>query len=200
MDQYVTGAAIKRLRQNKKLTQQELAQLLSVSAKTVSKWETGRGYPDITLLEPIARALDVSITELLAGSPVLNENVSANMLRSVFSVCPVCGNVVHSMGEAVVSCHGVPLAPCEPEVPDDKHRISVERCEDEYFVRIDHPMTKSHYISFIAAVSCDGLQLKKLYPEGGAAARFKLAGVERLYFYCNRDGLFCLSMKNRQHQ
>lgn len=190
MDQYVTGAAIKRLRQDKRLTQQELAQLICVSAKTVSKWETGRGCPDITLLEPIARALDVSITELLAGSPVSNENVSANMLRSVFSVCPVCGNVVHSMGKAVISCHGVPLAPCEPEVPDDEHRISVERCEDEYFVRLDHPMTKSHYISFIAAVSCDSLQLKKLYPEGGAAARFKLAGVEKLCFYCNRDGLF----------
>ena len=82
-------------------------------------WETGKGYPDITLLEPIADAFRISVTELISGNTIHNENVSANMLRSKFYVCPVCGNVIHSMGEAVIQCHGVTLLPAEAEPTDD---------------------------------------------------------------------------------
>lgn len=113
MNQYVTGAVIKRLREEKNMTQLQLAERLSVSAKTVSKWETAKGYPDITLLESIANALSVSISELLSGNTVTNSNVSANMLRSHFYVCPVCGNIIHSMGETVIQCHGLQLQPEE---------------------------------------------------------------------------------------
>ena len=59
MNQYVTGAVIKELREKYHLTQAELAQKLNVSDKTVSKWETAKGYPDISLLEPIAKAFGV---------------------------------------------------------------------------------------------------------------------------------------------
>lgn len=59
MNQYVTGTTIKELREKNKITQVQLAEKLGVSDKTVSKWETGKGYPDITLLEPIADALRV---------------------------------------------------------------------------------------------------------------------------------------------
>lgn len=190
MNQYVTGAAIKELREKKKLTQAQLAELLMVSDKTVSKWETGKGYPDIVFLEPLARTLGVSVTELLAGEPVVNANVSANMLRSRFYVCPVCGNVIHGMGEAVIHCHGIQLAPAEAEPCDKHHRASVEIVEDEYIFSVEHPMTKTHFISFAAAVSADGLQLVKFYPEGNAEARFNRRGVRKIYFYCNRDGLF----------
>ena len=68
--------------------------------------------------------------------------------------------------------------------------IFIEHVEDEYFVRIDHEMTKTHYISFIAAVSSDRNQMVNLYPEGSAEARFMIRGVRRIFFYCNRDGLF----------
>ena len=68
--------------------------------------------------------------------------------------------------------------------------IFIERVEDEYFVRIDHEMSKIHYVSFIVAVSSDRCQMVKLYPEGEAEARFKISGVRKIYFYCNRDGLF----------
>ena len=71
MDQYVTGAVIKRLREEKNMTQQQLADKLSVSAKTISKWETAKGYPDITLLESIANALSVSVTELISGNTIV---------------------------------------------------------------------------------------------------------------------------------
>lgn len=117
------------------------------------------------------------------------------MLRSNFYVCPVCGNIIHTMGEVVVHCHGVQLTPAQAEETDEKHMIFVEGIEDEYFVRVDHEMTKDHYISFVAALSSDRVQMVKLYPEGAAEARFKMRGVKRLLFYCNRDGLFSLDIK-----
>ena len=190
MDKYVTGATIRALREQRRMTQLQLAEALTVSDKTVSKWETGKGYPDITLLEPLAGALDISVTELLTGRPVTNANRSANMLRSHFYVCPVCGNIFHSMGAAQISCHGVTLPPLEAEPEDEKHALTVEAVEDEYFVFAAHDMTKQHYLSFFAAVSTDRAQLVKLYPEGNAEARFKRNMVKRIYFYCNRDGLF----------
>lgn len=194
MNQYVTGAVIKRLREEKNMTQQQLADKLSVSAKTISKWETAKGYPDITLLESIANALSVSVTELISGNTIVNSNVSANMLRSHFYVCPVCGNIVHSMGETVIQCHGLQLQQEEAEETDEHHKIFVEQVEDEYYVQIEHDMTKQHYISFIAAVSADRIQIVKLYPQGNAEARFKMNGVKKIYLYCNRSGLFYLDV------
>ncbi len=190
MDSYVTGAAIRQLREDKKMTQEELADRICVSGKAISKWETGRGLPDVTLLEPLADALGISVIELFSGDPVRNRNRSANMLRSVFYVCPVCGNVMFSAGEAVVSCCGVALPPLEAEEPDAAHAMTREIAEDEYYVTLDHPMEKDHYISFLAAVSDQGVQLVKLYPEGNAEARFKISRVKLLYACCNRHGLF----------
>ena len=183
MNQYVTGAVIKELREKNQMTQAELAEKLSVSDKTISKWETGKGYPDVSLLEPLAKVFGVSITELISGNAVNNVNVSANMLRSKFYVCPVCGNAIHSMGEAVIHCHGIQLTPCQAEETDENHMIFIERVEDEYYIRIDHDMTKQHHISFIAGLSSDKIQMIKLYPEGNAEARFKVSGVKKLLFY-----------------
>ena len=192
MDQYVTGTVIKELREKYHLTQAELAEKLNISDKTVSKWETAKGYPDISLLEPIATIFNISVTELISGNAVRNMNASANMLRSKFYVCPVCGNSIHSMGEAVIQCHGIMLTPCQAEKTDENHMIFVEQVEDEYYIRIDHDMTKKHYISFIAGLSSDKVQIVKLYPEGNAEARLKINGVKKILFYCNRDGLFSM--------
>ena len=194
MNQYVTGTVIKELREKNKMTQLQLAEKLGVSDKTVSKWETAKGYPDITLLEPIAETFRISVTELISGNTVFNANVSANMLRSTFYVCPVCGNVIHSMGEAAIHCHGILLSPLEAEASDERHMIFIERIEDEYYVRIDHSMSKEHYISFASAVSSDDMQLIKMYPEQSPEARFRIRGVKRIYFYCNRDGLFYIDV------
>ena len=194
MNQYVTGAVIKELREKNHMTQAELAEKLCVSDKAISKWETAKGYPDVSLLEPLAKVFGISITELISGNAVNNVNVSANMLRSKFYVCPVCGNVIHSMGEAVMHCHGIQLTPCQAEETDEHHMIFIERVEDEYFVQIDHEMTKQHYISFIAGLSSDKIQMIKLYPEGNAEARIKINGVRKIFFYCNRDGLFSIDV------
>ena len=183
MDNYVTGAVIKRLRENKKLTQEELAQKIFVTSKAVSKWETGKGFPDVGLLESLGKALDVSVIELLSGEDITNLNKACNMAKGKFYVCPVCGNVIQT------------LPPLEAEAPDAEHSLKVETVEDEYYVTMNHPMTKEHYISFIAAISDQGVQLVKLYPEGNAEARFKISRVKKLYAYCNRHGLFEVDRK-----
>lgn len=190
MNQYVTGAVIKELREKNHLTQSELAEKLCVSDKTISKWETAKGYPDISLLETIANVFGISIAELISGNTVSNVNVSANMLRSKFYVCPVCGNIIHMMGEAVIHCHGVLLTPFQAEETDKNHKVFIERVEDAYYVRIEHDMTKKHYISFVAALSSDRIQMVKLYPEGNPEARFKINGVKKIFFYCNKDGSY----------
>jgi len=195
MDNYVTGAVIKRLRENKKMTQEELAQKIFVTSKAVSKWETGKGFPDIGLLESLGKALDVSVIELLSGEDITNLNKSCNMVKGKFYVCPVCGNVIQTTGEAVISCCGITLPPLESEVPDEEHSLNIETIEDEYYVTLNHPMTKEHYISFIAAISDQGVQLVKLYPEADAQARFKISRVRKLYAYCNRHGLFEVDRK-----
>ena len=189
MDSYVTGAVIRQLREARRLTQAELAGKIDVSSKTVSKWETGKGLPDISLLEPLSAALGVSVMELLSGDAVTNRNKSANLLRARFYVCPVCGNVIHALGEAVVSCCGITLPALEPEAVDEAHAPVLEAVEDETYVVLNHPMTKSHFISFLAYVTSDRFQMVKLYPEGTAACRFRFQGHGDLYLCCNRHGL-----------
>ena len=196
MDRYLTGATIKALREKRGMTQAQLAEMLSVSDKAVSKWETGAGYPDITLLEPIAEALRVSIAELLAGAAVQNANVSANMLRSRFYVCPVCGNSLHAMGEAHISCHGIPLPALKPEPAEGVHALDAACAGDELFVQAEHAMDKQHHLIFLAAASPDCVQIVRLYPEGPAQAHFKRSGVRDLYLCCNREGLFSVSLRD----
>lgn len=190
MNTYVTGNTIKQLRESRKLTQAELAGNIGVSSKTVSKWETGKGLPDISLLQPLAQALGISVIELMSGEPITNRNVSANLLRGKFYVCPICGNALHSLGSAVVSCCGITLPSLEAEEADEEHGITVENVEDEHFITVHHPMTKEHFISFLAFVTCDRIQLVKFYPEGNAETRMQLRGRGYLYGYCNRHGLY----------
>lgn len=187
---YVQSETIRALRERKALTQKQLAEKLCISDKTISKWETGKGLPDISLLEDLARALGVSLTELMTGDLQTNENRSANLRRMGFYVCPVCGNVITAVGKGSFSCCGIPLPVQEAQPEDNAHTVTVEPVEDEICVTIAHPMTKSHYISFIAWVSNDRAELVKLYPEQDITVRFKKRGHGTVYAYCNRDGLF----------
>ena len=190
MNKYVTGAMIKRLREQKKITQAQLAERIHVSEKAISKWETGRGYPDISLIEPLAAALGVSVIELFSGEDVSNKNRSYHMPKMKLYVCPVCGNIIQSAGEAIICCCGITLPALEAEPADKEHTPEITPVEDEYYVTLPHEMGKSHYISFLAAVFDDGIQTVKLYPEGDAAARIRRSGLRFIYIYCNRHGLF----------
>lgn len=189
MDIYITGATIKRLREAKKITQQQLAEEIGVSSKAVSKWETAKGLPDISLIEPLSQALGVSIMELMSGETVINKNASSNILFSKFYVCPLCGNIIRTTGEAVISCCGIALPALEAEEIDEAHNVTVESVEDEKFITVHHEMSKKHYISFAAYVTTDRVQFVKFYPEGNAETRMQLRGRGYLYIYCNRHGL-----------
>lgn len=187
---YVTAEVIRSLRERKGVTQRALAEAVGVTDKAISKWETGRGLPDISLIEPLAGALDVSVAELLTGDVRGNANRAGNVLRSVVYVCPLCGNVVFSLGEGSFSCCGSQLLPCEPEAPDNAHEISVEQADGEWRVSLSHPMTKSHFVSFIAYATPGGLRMTKLYPEQHSSAHFRIEGPGRILAYCNQHGLF----------
>lgn len=189
METYITGPAIKRLREERGMTQSELGERIGVGDKAVSKWETGRGLPDISLIQPLAETLGVSVIELMNGDRIRNQNVSANMLRTKLYVCPICGNILSAAGSTLISCCGVTLPALEAEEADEAHCPRIETVEDERFITLDHPMDKSHYISFLAFATADRFQLVKLYPEGSAEARIPLRGRGTLYFYCNRHGL-----------
>ena len=194
MNQYIKGEVIKTLREKNKMTQAELAEKIGVTDKAVSKWETGRGLPDITLIEPIAKAFSISVGELFAGEQIINKNVVSNMKRAKLYVCPICGNVIQATGNVALSCCGVRLPALEAEEPDEKHQIKIENVEDEYYVTVDHPMTKDHYISFLIYRTGDRIETVKLYPEGNAECRFFRRGRGEVYAFCNRHGLFRISI------
>ena len=195
MNTYVTGTTIKQLREAKRLTQTELGEKIGVSSKTVSKWETAKGLPDISLLQPLSQALGVCVIELMNGEQITNRNRSSNLLRAKFYVCPVCGNVLWGFGDAMISCCGVTLPALEAEEADESHALAIETVEDEHYLTTRHPMTKEHFLSFIALVSYARVQLCKLYPEQAAEARFPRRGGGTLYACCNRHGLYRLKLK-----
>ena len=67
MNNYVTASTIKTLREKKKMTQEQLANILSVSDKTVSKWERGKGLPEVSLMLPLCGVLNITVNDLLSG-------------------------------------------------------------------------------------------------------------------------------------
>lgn len=141
-------------------------------------------------MDALAEALNVSLIELMSGNIVTNKNLAANMKKGIWYVCPACGNVIHAMGEAVISCCGITLPKLEEEDDDSNHEIKVERVEDEYVVAVNHAMNKNHFIFFMAYITENKIQVEKLYPESDALCRFKIMGHGKIYVYCNHHGLF----------
>lgn len=184
------GKIIKKFREDKNMSQAELSKKLFVSDKTISKWETNKSYPDVKILENIAKIFDISMVELLSGEKISNFNEVGNINNSNLYICPICGNIVASMGEVTISCHGLQLLPLKAEKIDCEHEINIIKSENEYYVSLDHPMEKDHYCAFILALSLDGIQFKKLYPQGACSARFRIDSVKKIFVYCNKDGLF----------
>jgi len=191
MNQFVTGQMIKNYREKKNMTQQALAEILNVSSKTISKWESCGGLPDISLIEPLAKALGVSLQELFSGKIIENKNINANMLLTNFYVCPICGNVITSIGDSCISCHGITLVKEQAQEAE----IKTEIIDDEIYVTLDSPMTKQDYISFVCGVTPDSIEIKKLYPEQNPETSLKRRGLKKIYFFKNREGLFYSNFK-----
>ena len=112
------------------------------------------------------------------------------MKRTTFYVCPKCGSIMQSDGVGKGFCCGEILEPQKVKQTDDCHKISITCVENDYFVEIEHGMTKEHFIKFVSYVSFDRTLVIKLYPEQNAQARFPQMRGGKLYFYCNKDGLF----------
>lgn len=148
MNAQTIGNIIKELREDKNMTQSQLAMRLNVSDKTISKWETGKGYPDITQVEPLIKVL-------------IWNHLTAKRIKE----------------------------------PDEAHMPKLEDVEDEYYITFNHPMTKDHFISFVAAVADNGIEIIKLYPEGNPELRVRRSRTRILYYFCNQHGLFRFKIK-----
>lgn len=109
MDSRKTGLFIAKLRSEKGLTQRELADKVGVTDKAVSKWECGRGFPDIGILEILSKELDVSITELLNGERFTPEHRDEQSDSAVLSVLMYIRTMSRHTFAAVLSIFGAAL-------------------------------------------------------------------------------------------
>lgn len=190
LDSERTGRLIRDLRKEKGLTQKELAALLMVSDKAVSKWERGFGCPDISLLNQLSLVFNVNVECILAGDLNPRETDGGNMKRIKFYLCPVCGNVITSTTEAELSCCGRKLSPLEPKPLDPAHQPKVEQIENDFFITFDHEMSKQHFLVFAALVTSDRVQLVKLYPEQNPQIRLPFTRGGKFFICCNAHGLY----------
>ena len=190
MDNIRFGAFVAQLRKEQGLTQKELADRLNVTDKAVSKWERGQGCPDVSLLPRLAQTLGVEVEGLLSGELAENEQTGGTMKNLNFTVCPTCGNILTFAMGAAVTCCGKKLSPLEAVKAPEEDRLSVEVIENDYFISSSHPMTKEHYVSFVALVTGDTLILRRLYPEWDLQTRLPRIGHGKLYWYCVQHGLF----------
>lgn len=184
------GKLIYSLRKEKALTQKQVADLMNISDKTISKWERGLGCPDVSLLPELSQILGVNIEEILSGTMALNETVGGNMKKVKFYICPQCGNLITATGDANISCCGKRMEPLVAAKASQSHLLNVEPVEDELYVSSSHDMKKEHYISFVAYVTGDKVFIVKQYPEWNLQFRFHKLGHGKLYFHCSNHGLF----------
>ena len=185
-----TGKLIARLRKEKGLTQKQVAQNLSICSKTVSKWETGRGFPDVSFIPTLSKILGVDISKLIVGEMPEAKSDGGNIRKTGFYVCEKCNNIITSIGNAEILCCGRTLSSLLPKTPDDKHKINAEIIEDDFYITFTHPMEKEHYISFFSYVRFDRILTVKLYPEQSGELRFPRMRGGKLLYYCNKHGLF----------
>ena len=194
MDNEKIGRLIYLLRKEKGLTQLQLAERMHISDKTVSKWERGLGCPDVSLLSELSNLFNVDLSEMLRGQLTTNAILGGNMKRIKIYLCPNCGNILTALTDTSISCCGKKLLPLEPKNAEEAEKLSAERIENDFYISSHHEMTREHYISFVAAAFYDRVEMVKFYPEGNAEARFGIHGVKRIFFYCNRDGLFYIDL------
>ncbi|GMQ61981.1 helix-turn-helix domain-containing protein [Vallitalea maricola] len=190
MDCIKAGKLILSLRKEKNMTQKEIADALNISDKTISKWERGLGCPDVSLLGELANILGVNVEKLLLGDLSPNSKDTGNLKNVKFYVCSNCGDIIYSTGKAHISCCGRKLTPLVDKQHDEDHKIIIDEIENDYYITIKHEMTKNHYISFVAYVSFDRVQLVKLYPEQNAEIRLPKRQKGKLYVYCSKHGLW----------
>ena len=190
MDLEKHGELLKTLRKSKNLTQKEIADRLGVVPKTISKWETGHGFPDVSIISALADILGVSERILLSGDMVKNRVETGNMKKTKFYVCPHCGSIMQGVGECQILCCGKILEPVKAQSPNENHALKIVDDGDEFYLEIDHPMTKEHYVLFVSYVRFDKVLTVRLYPEQDCNVRIPKMYGGKFVYYCNKHGLF----------
>lgn len=178
------------LRKSRRMTQKQVADILGIEPKTVSKWENGRGFPDVSCVAELAEIFGVSEKALLTGELNQNGEEVGNMRKTAFYVCPHCGSFVSGTGEFMVNCCGTVLRPLDAMTEDGEHIAEINETDGEFYIKFNHEMSKEHYIGFVSYVSYDRVMTVRLYPEQDSEVRMPKMYGGKFYFYCNRHGLF----------
>ena len=190
MDIAKTGLLIRDLRTKMGMTQKSLADLMNISDKTVSKWERGMGLPDVSLLVELSDIFGIKVDTLLTGRMNINDEKGVNMKNAKYYVCPECRNLVFATGDAEISCCGRKLTALEMKKAEPDEKLSVEIIENDWYITTSHPMTKEHYISFVAFATGEKIEMIKTYPEWDMNVRIQKRGHGKLVWYCTNHGLF----------
>lgn len=196
MDCAKVGTLLLTLRKEKRLTQKQLADQMNISDKTISKWERGLGLPDVSLLGELSTIFGVNVEKILAGDLEPNCMDGGNMKKVKFYMCSDCGNILTATGEAEVSCCGRKLSALIPQPSDERHSLTVQSVENDFYITFSHEMSKEHYLNFIAYVGWDRMILVRLYPEQSGEARFPKMYGGQFYFGCNKHGLWVSNYEN----
>ncbi len=194
MDLSKNGKLLCDLRKAKGMTQKQVADKLGIVPKTVSKWETGHGFPDVSTVSALADILGVSEKTILSGILELNTKEAGNMKKTKFYVCPHCGSISQGTGDCQLVCCGKTIERSEAVCADIEHEIKVFEIENDFYIELNHEMTKEHFIRFVAYVGSDRVLTIRLYPEQDPAVRFPKMYGGKLYYYCNKHGLFFYSL------
>ena len=198
MNQVKIGKFIAECRRGKNLTQMQLAEKMNVTDRAVSKWETGNGFPDVSMLSKLAELLGTNEKSLLAGCIVENKAETGNIRRTKFYVCPHCGSSMQGLGDCLISCCGKILEPLAVKVLDETHTPTITEIENDFYVEFPHEMSKTHSLRFVTYMGFDRILTIRLYPEQDCAVRIPKAYGGKLVYYCNQHGLFEYPIKPRK--
>lgn len=183
------GTLIRTLRSEKGMTQKQLADQLHISDKTVSKWERGGGLPDISLVLELSKLFGIDIENLLNGDLTPNDVTGGNMKQTKYYVCPACGSITLSTGDAEISCCKRMLEALVPQKAKEGEKLSVKTIEEDWYITSSHPMKKDNYITFVAFALGDQIQIIKQYPEWDFHVRIPKRGHGILIWYSTEKGL-----------
>lgn len=197
MDCAKIGRLIAQLRKEKGLTQKNIADALSISNKTVSKWECGLGCPDVSLWSDLSVILGIDMKQMMDGEITMNQPDQGNINKIRFYVCPSCNNILFSTGSSSIFCCGRNMEQLTPIENEHTPQITVEVSDTDYFITINHEMTRDHYILFAAYVKSDRVYLNRLYPEQNATVRIPYMPGGKLYIYCVKHGLVSFTIKRK---
>lgn len=198
MDALKTGTIIRARRKELGYTQKALAELLFLEPKTISKWETGKGFPDISHISKLSEILGLEATKIIEGEIKKKTKDSGNLKRMSFYLCPECNNLLWSTSSATIFCCAEKLAPLS--ISEGKLEADISIIDGSYYLSIKHEMTKENYILFVALQKDDTLTMKRLYPEGEASVTLPRTIRGNLYIGNSKGELFSFKIHDKKEE